>query len=414
MAALSRGFLAIGSALAHTAERAAAWNSFATAGDSGRCLPITAKRSVLMYAEKSASGNKSAQKNAALALAQGTERQSGSPLQEQRNDAPVTQARSSNTASLLSAASPPADRVSIIDGYAITTSVTATHPTTPTTTTTTNSTIYPTTASTVTSTRTTAPQPRIVFLQADGDTLTPVWDHYAECAMLLHSTLFTDTRGSELVRQVARIPCTTDSYPSDDDFADSFIAVVKGTFASDEGMEALEKEMNSWRDFQKRTTSAQGEKLGVWISLFNCALLVARALAKEGGFAGAQECAVDLNKLRGLINNRRKELVQIHLGEQDRNDTSRMIKPGKASSEAQAQATPHKRRRAGSMTALFPSASPEGGKKALPQLPKEELAGFDSKEKALLGWKKKPTRSSTNIMSTDPSCDFSSNVSGPS
>jgi hypothetical protein len=41
------------------------------------------------------------------------------------------------------------------------------------------------------------------------------------------------------------------------------------------------------------------------------------------------------------------------------------------------------------MTALFPIASPEGGKKALPQLPKEELAGFDSKEKALLGWKKK-------------------------
>nr|WP_217344119.1 hypothetical protein [Noviherbaspirillum sp. L7-7A]MBV0878231.1 hypothetical protein [Noviherbaspirillum sp. L7-7A] len=41
------------------------------------------------------------------------------------------------------------------------------------------------------------------------------------------------------------------------------------------------------------------------------------------------------------------------------------------------------------MAALFPVSSPEGGKKALLELPEEQLAGFDSKEKALLGWKKK-------------------------
>lgn len=357
-----------------------------------------------MDAGKSVPGNKSAEKDASLSFVQGAEGQSDLPAQERGNDAPLIQARSSDKASLLSAASPPGRHVSIIDGHPAATSVTATNPITTTTTnstiyptttttttptTTTNSAIYPTTTATVSSTRTTAPQPRVVFLQAGDVTLNPVWDHYQKYAMLIHGILYSKTCGYELVRQVVRIPCTTESYPPDDEFAAGFVAVVEGAFASDASIGALDKEMNAWWHFQKKTTSAQGQELSVWIGLFTCALMVAKAMAREGGSAGVQDSAVNLNKLRSRIDNRRKELVQIHLGDPHQNDTSMRIRLGNASSEAKAQATPHKRRRAGSMTALFPSASPEGGKKALPQLPREELAGFESKEKALLGWKKK-------------------------
>ncbi|MFL6715007.1 MAG: hypothetical protein ACJ8G3_01430 [Burkholderiaceae bacterium] len=335
-----------------------------------------------MDAEKSVSVNKSAQKNVVLASAQGGKKQGVAPLQGQRNDAPVTQVRSSSPASLLGAASPPADRVAIIDGYSVTTSVGASYPNT--TTTTTN-----TTATTVTSITTMAPQPRVVLLQMEGDALPPVWEHYANCAMLIHSTIFNDTCGSELVSQVARIPCTTNFYPVDDAFIDGFIAVVKGTFASDEGMEALDKEKQSWSDFQARAPASVQEKLSVWIRLFNCALMVAKTLHKEGFQAGVQDIAGKLNKLRSPIDGIRRQLARIHLGDRSGQDTSWMVEPGNASSRPKGHATSRQHQRTGSMTALFPGASPEGGKKTLPRLSREELAGFASKEKALLGWKKK-------------------------
>ena len=353
-----------------------------------------------MDAAKVVSANESAQEKASFAFMQGKERQKDPALQQQKNDVPVTQARSSNTSSLLIAASPPADRASAGDGYGVTRSVNATIPVT---TTTTSSTVHPTTTTTTGATTTTtstitsavntskaaAPQARVVFLHIGDGGPSPVWDHYCECAMLLHGISYPDTWGSELVRQVVRIPSTTDSYVPDDDFADSFIALVEAKFATQEGMQALNQEMNSRWDYQKRTTSAEGEKLAVWISLFNCALRVAKALPNEGGSAGAQVSTAQLDKLRRVIDNRRKELVRIHLGGQHQNVASPVIKPDNASTQENAQATPHKRRRAGSMTALFPVASPEGGKKALPELPKEQLAGFESKAKALLGWKKK-------------------------
>jgi hypothetical protein len=87
----------------------------------GRLRPLFAdyhKREGLMDAGKSASGNKSAEKVAALSFAQGTEGQRDLPAQERRNEPLLTQARSSNTASLLSAASSPGRHVSIIEGYA--------------------------------------------------------------------------------------------------------------------------------------------------------------------------------------------------------------------------------------------------------------------------------------------------------
>lgn len=332
-----------------------------------------------MDAGKSVSVNESVQKNVALAAVQGEKKQSDVSPQEQRNDAPVTQARGSNTASLLSAASPLADRVPIIDDYSPTTSVTSTYPTT-----TTN-----TTGTTVISSITTSPLPRVVLLRQEGDTPPPVWEHYAECAMLLHSTLYTDTCGSELVRQVCRIPCTTNFYPADDAFVDGFIEVVKRTFASDTGIAALGKEQQSWIDFQARAPSAQQEKLSVWIRLFGYALMVAKALNKEEAQAGQQDPAGKLIKLRNPIDAMRRSLAFIHLGDFSNNDTSWVREPVNASSEPKGQATPHKHRRAGSMTALFSGAPPESGKKTLLRLSKEELAGFDSKEKALLGWKKK-------------------------
>jgi len=103
------------------------------------------------------------------------------------------------------------------------------------------------------------PQARVVFLHGEDDRSSPVWEHYCECGMLIHGISYPYSCGSELVRQVARIPSTTDSDTLDSDFADGFIAVVQGKFATNEGMQALDREMNSWWDHQKRTTFAQGK-----------------------------------------------------------------------------------------------------------------------------------------------------------
>ena len=360
-----------------------------------------------MDAAKLASGNESAQESASLAFVQGKERPKDRFLQQQRNDMPVIQARSGNTGSLLSAASAPADRALASDGQGGTTSLNTTFPVT---TTTTNSTIHPTTTTTTNTTTTTtstmtpaasiskaaASQARVAFLHIGDDGSSPVWDHYCECAMLLHGISHRDTCGSELVRQVVRIPSTADSHVLDDDFVDGFVALIEKKFATEEGMQALNQEMDSWWDYQKRTTAKEGEKLAVWISLFGCALRVAKTLREDGRSAGALVPATHFAKLRTVIDNRRKELVRIHFGDQQRNITSPAMKPGNAPTQASVQenapATPHKRRRAGSMTALFTVVSPGGDRKALPALPKEQLASFESKAKALLGWKKKADR----------------------
>ncbi|WP_194714513.1 hypothetical protein [Noviherbaspirillum soli] len=337
-----------------------------------------------MASEKSVSKNRSPQKNVPFASVQAGEKQPDDPHQGQGKGTPVIQGRSSNTASLLSAASPPADRVPIIDGSSITTSVTASYPTITTTTT--------STATTVTSTTTTAPQQRVTLLSNDGDFVSPAWDHYTECAMLIHGTLLNDTCGTELVRQVGRIPCTTNFYPVDDAFIDGFIEVVKGMFVSEAAIEGLQNEEISWRDYQGRAPSAQQEKMSVWIRLFGYALMAAKALRKEEVQAGQQDPAGKLIKLRNPIDAVRRNLARIHLGDLSGHDTSWVSGAGKASGGPNADPASNQRLRAGSMTALLPLPSPGGGKETLPLLPREKLAGFASKEEALLAWKKKADR----------------------
>lgn len=338
-----------------------------------------------MHTVTSAQEDKSTPKNNEFVVVQGEGEHNDVSLQKQRKDLPLTQVRNDETPSLLNAASQKAYRNVTITGPSITASG---HPACPVITTTTNS-----TATTVTSTTTTAPLQRVTLLTYEGACDSPVWDHYTECAMLIHSTDHTfalkDTCGTELVRQIGRIPCTTKFSPADDAFIDGFIEVVKGTFASEAGIAGLQKEENSWRDYQQKASSAQQEKMSVWIKLFHYALMVATALREEQGQAGRQNPAVQLIKLRKTIDVMRRNLVRIHLGDRIDHDISWVSGKGMASSGPKADPDADGRRRAGSMTALLPFPSSAGGKKALPRLPKDKLAGFDSKEEALLAWKKK-------------------------
>ena len=337
---------------------------------------------------KSVPKNRSPRKNLALATGQTGGNKPDVPHRGQGAGAPVVQGRGSNPASLLNAASPPADRVANMDRPSITTAVNASRPTI---TTTTNSTATTVTSTTVTNT-TTAPQQRVTLLSHDGDFVSPVWDHYTECATPIHGIRMNDTCGIELVRQVGRIPCTTNFYPADDAFIDGFIEVVHGTFASEKGIADLEKEQQCWIDHQKRVPSAQQEKLSVWIKLFQYALMAAKALHKEEGQADWPDPAGKLAKLRNPIDGMRRNLARIHLGDLSSQDTSWLGGTGNASSGSHASPAPDKHRRTGSMTALLPFPSPGGGKKMPPQLPEENIEGFDSKEEALLAWRKKADR----------------------
>lgn len=378
MAKLSRDFLAIGSAMAYRASPLGNMELFMYSVDSGRLLFVTVKRNVSMASKNSATNHRSPRKNLALANAQAGGKKPDVFHPGQGTGAPVVQSRSSESTSLLNAASPPADRVASIDAPSITTAVTASHPTMTTTT-------------TVTSTTTTAPQQRVTLLNSDGDFVAPVWDHYTECATPIHGIRLNDACGTELVRQVGRIPCTTNFYPVDDAFIDGFIGVMRRSFASETGIADLEKEQQCWIDYQRQLAPAQQEKPSVWIKLFNYALMVAKALHKEEAAAGRQDPAGKLVKLRNPIDGIRRNLARIHLGDLSGQDTSGLNDAGSTSSPSKATPAPEKHRRA-SMTALLPFSSSGGGKKTLSQLPREEIAGFDSKEEALLAWKKKADR----------------------
>jgi hypothetical protein len=342
-----------------------------------------------MASDKPVSENRSPRKTVAPVTGQAGWIKPDVPYRVQGNGAPVVQGRSSSQASLLNAASPPADRATSVDGPSITTSVTASYPAITTTTTSTATTATSTTA---TSTTTVAPQQLVTLLSNDGDFISPVWDHYTECAMMIHNILLNDTYGTKLVRQVGRIPCTTNFYPGDEAFIDGFIGVVNGTFASGDAITGLQDEMKSWQDYQQRAPSGQQEKMSVWIRLFNHALMVAKLLHEKEGQPGQQDLAGELLKLRKPINEVRRNLVRIHLGDLSAQDASWRGESGQASSGPNASLAPIKRRRAGSMTALLPFSSPGGGKKMPPQLPGEHIAGFDSKKEALLAWKKKTDR----------------------
>ena len=330
-----------------------------------------------MASEQSVAEHRSQRNSLALASVDSAEKNTDLSRQVQGNGAPVVQDRDGDTASLLSAASPPAAGAARL-GSPRRPTVTASYPTITTTTT--------STTTTVTSTTTTASQQRVMLFAYDVQAPWPAWDHYTACAHSIHSTLHNNTCGAQLVRQILRIPCTTNFYPADESFIDEFIEVVKKTLVSKEDVKGLSEERASWFSHQTRASPVKQEELSVWITIFDCALMLAEALHWEND----QGTGGKVDKLRKLIDEARKKLVRIHLGDKIYDDPSWSGHAGNASSVPKADSA--QRPRAASMTVSATPASPGRAKKAPPQLPEENSSDFSSKQEALLSWKKKANK----------------------
>lgn len=330
-----------------------------------------------MASEQSVAEHRSQRNIVALASVDSAEKNTDLSRQVQRNGAPVVQDRGGDTASLLSAASPPAAGAGR-SGSPVMPPASASNPTITTTTT--------SITTTVTSTTTTASQQRVRLLGDYPKAPGTVWDHFERNALLVQSTLYNNTCGAQLVRQILSIPCTTSFYPADEEFINKFIEVVKKTLVSKEDVDRLSTERASWFSHQMHASPVKQEELSVWIKIFDRALMLAEALHGEND----QGKGGKVDKLRKLIDEARKKLVRIHLGDKIYDDPSWSGHAGNASSVPKADSA--RRPRAASMTVSSTPASPGRARKAPPQLPEENSPDFTSKKEALLSWKKKANK----------------------